>query len=166
MNEDFIRCYIGDIHFSMLEAVQRESGKFNEWQLMKGSEFDYKRSYGYEENFMRDEPLLEALAKRSVIAETRQPESVKKSILWTNALNIADVLTLLSLARARYYPTLAVERNLGQKYSIGWGLMAEEVAGRQDIILINKLGSFISETLTFFEKNPSWLEESGLKPSV
>lgn len=76
------------------------------------------------------------------------------------------MLTLLSLARARYYPTLAVEKNLGQKYSIGWGLIAEEVAGRQDIIPISKLGSFISETLTFFEKNSSWLEESGFKPSI
>jgi len=166
MDDDFIRCYIGDISLITLRDVQRESGKFSEWELLQGAEFDHKHSYGHKEIFDRDELLLEALAKRSVIAETRQPESVKKSILWTNALNIADVLTLLSLARARYYPTLAVEKNLGQKYSIGWGLMAEEVAGRQDIILISKLGSFISETLTFFEKNPSWLEESGFKPSI
>lgn len=62
MGEDFVRCYIGDIHLSMLETVQRESGKFNEWELMQGSEFDYKHSYGCEENFIRDEPLLEALA--------------------------------------------------------------------------------------------------------
>lgn len=166
MDEDFVRCYIGDIHLSMLKTVQRESGKFDEWELIQGSEFDYKHSYGYKENFIRDEPLLEALAKRSVIAETRQPTSVKPSILWKNALNIADVLTLLSLARARYHPTFAIEKNIGQQHSIGWGLIAEEVAGRQDIILISKLGVFISEALTFIENNPGWLEERGFIPSI
>ncbi len=166
MGEDFVRRYIGDIHLSMLETVQRESGKFNEWELIQGSEFDYKHSYGYKENLIRDESLLEALAKRSVIAETRMPKNVKPSILWANALNIADVLTLLSLARARYHSTLAIEENLGTSYSISWGLMAREVVGYWDIVSISNLGIFISEALTFIENNPSWLEESGFTPSI
>ena len=29
MDEDFVRCYIGDIHLFMLETIQRESDKFN-----------------------------------------------------------------------------------------------------------------------------------------
>jgi len=133
---------------------------------MQGSEFDYKHSYGYKENLIRDESLLDALAKRSVIAETRQPKSVKSSILWANALNIADVLTLLSLARARYYSTLAVEKSLGPEYSIGWGLMAREVVGNWDIVSISNLGGFISEAITYIENDPNWLDESGFKPSI
>ena len=101
----------------MLETVQRESGKFDEWELIQGSEFEHKRSYGYKEINLQDESLLWALAKRSVIAETKQP-----SILWANASNMADVLTLLSLARARYYSALAVEKNQGSNYSISWEL--------------------------------------------
>ncbi|GAG02135.1 unnamed protein product, partial [marine sediment metagenome] len=97
---------------------------------------------------------------------TRKPESVKPSILWANALNIADVLTLLSLARARYYSTLAVEKSLGPEYSIGWGLIAREVVGNWDIVSISNLGRFISEALTFIENNPSWLKESGFTPSI
>ena len=85
MSEDFVRCYIGDISLPILKTVQRESDKFPEWELSQGAEFDYKHSYGYENVFDRDELLLEALAKRSVIAETRQPESVKTSIIWKNA---------------------------------------------------------------------------------
>lgn len=166
MGEDFIRCYIGDISLITLKGVQRESGKFDEWELMDGAKFDHKQSYGYREISKRDELLLEALAKRSVIAETRQPESVKPSILWANALNIADVLTLLSLARARYYLTSAVEKNLGPKYSISWGLMAREIAGNWDIVSISNFGKFISEALTFIKNNPSWLEESGFIPSI
>jgi len=166
MGEDFIRCYIGDISLITLKGVQEKSGKFDEWELMDGTKFDHKQSYGYRSILERDESLLEALAKRCVIAETRQPESVKPSILWTNALNIADVLTLLSLARARYYLTSAVEKNLGPKYSISWGLMAIEIAGNWDIVSISNLGRFISEALTFIENNPSWLEESGFIPSI
>lgn len=165
MAEDFIRCYIGDTSLITLKGVQRESGKFDEWELMDGMKFDHKQSYGYRSILKRDESLLEALAKRSVIAETRQPENVKPSILWKNALNIADVLTLLSLARAKYHSTLAVEKNLGPKYSIGWGL-AKEVAGQSDIVSISNFGKFISEALTFIENNPSWLEESGFIPSI
>jgi len=150
----------------MLKTIQRESGKFNEWELMQGSEFDYKHSYGYKENLIRDEPLLEALAKRSVIAETRQPTSVESSKLWDNALNIADVLTLLSLARARYYSTLAVEKSLEPEYSIGWGLIPRDIAGNWDIVSISNLGKFIAEALVFIEKNPNWLEESGFVPSI
>ena len=117
-----------------MRNVQQESGKFDEWELMQGSEFNHKQSYGYKQIFERDELLLEALAKRSVIAETRQPEIIKPSLLWNNALNIADVLTLLSVARARYYSTLAVEKNSGQHYSIGWGLMAREISGNWDFL--------------------------------
>lgn len=165
MSEDFIRYYIGDIHFSMLETIQRESGKFNEWELIQGSEFDYKQSYGYEETFIQDELLLEALAKRSVITETRQPKSVKASILWANASNIADVLTMLSLARTSYNSTLAFEKKLGTSHSIGWGLIPRDVAGNWNTVSISNIGRFISEALTFLENNPSWLEDSGFIPS-
>ncbi len=166
MGEDFVRCYIGDVHLSMLETIQQESGIFNEWELMPGSDFDYKESYGYKEVFEKEEMLLDAIAKRSVIAETRQPENVKKSILWNKALNIADVITLLSLARARYYSTLAIERSLGDRFSISWGLIPREDAGNRDIVTIANLGRFISEALAFIEVNPKWLEESGFKPSI
>ncbi len=166
MSKDFIRYYIGNIHLSMLEAVQRKSGKFNEWKLLEDSEFDYKQSYGYEENFIRDEPLLEALAKRSVIAETRQPESVKPSILWPKASNIADALTLVSLASARHYSILAIEKKLGTSYGITWGLIPRDVAGNwNNIVSISNFGRFISEALTFLEDNPGWLEDSGFIPS-
>ena len=166
MSEDFVRCYIGDIHFRMLKDIQRESGKFNEWELLEGAEFDHEHSYGYISVFERDESLLEALAKRSVIAETRQPENVKPSILWANALNIADVLTLLSLARARYHSTLAIEKKSGTSHSISWGLMAREAASPWEIVPLSNLGRFISEALTFLENNPSWLEGSGFFPSL
>lgn len=166
MSEYFVRYYIGGIHFSMLETVQRESGKFNEWELMQGSEFDYKHSYGYKEDFIQDEPLLEALAKRSVIAETKQPTSVKPSILWVEASNIADILTLLSLARGRYH-SVVIENNLRQSRGINWlGLTIGELEGNWDIILIRNLGGFISEALTYIDNNRSWLEESGFIPSV
>ena len=166
MGEDFVRCYIGDIHLSMLETIQRESGKFDEWELTDGTKFDHKQSYGYKSISKRDESLLETLAQRSVIAETRQPASAKPSILWNNALNIADVITLLSLARARYYSTLAIEKNLGPKYSIGWGLITGEMAGNWDIVSISNLGGFITEALTFIENNLSRLKENGFIPCI
>lgn len=166
MSEDFVRCYIGDISFFTLRNVQRESGELEEWELMQGSEFSHKQSYGYKQIFKRDELLLEALAKRSVIAESRQPEIIKPSLLWSNALNIADVLTLLSIARARYYPTQAVERNSGQHYSIGWGLLAREVTGNWDVVPISNLGPFVSRALAFIEQSPSWLEDTGFVPSI
>jgi hypothetical protein len=166
MSEDFVRCYIGDISLFTLRNVQQESGIFDEWELMDGSEFNHKQSYGYKQVFKRDELLLEALAKRSVIAETKQPEIIKPSLFWNNALNIADVLTLLSVARARYYSTLAVEKNAGQHYSIGWGLMAREMSGNWDVVSISNLGRFVSQALTFIEQNPNWLEETGFFPGI
>ena len=84
---------------------------------MQGSEFNHKESYGYKEILDRDELLLQAIAKRSVIAENRQPSGVKPSFIWNNALIIADVLTLLSVARARYYSCLAVESKKTSKAS-------------------------------------------------
>jgi len=166
MSEDFIRCYIGDISLITLKNVQRRSGKFDDWELTQGSQFKLKQSYGYNQLFTRDEALIEALAKRSVIAENRQPQNSKPSLIWNNALLIADVLTLLSIARARYYPTLVVEKNLRDKYSIGWGVMTPETAGNWDIVPISNLGQFISVALTFIEQNPSWLEDSGFTPSI
>jgi len=166
MGQDFIRCFIGDISINTLRGVQRGSGKFDDWQLMDGSQFEYKNSYGYKPVFARDEVLIEALAKRSVVAENRQPQKVAPSLMWNNALLIADVLTLLSLARARYYPTLLIERRLGKKHSIGWGIMSPETAGSWDIVSFSKFGHFISEALTFIEQNPSWLKDSGFIPSI
>lgn len=169
MSDDFIRCYIGNIHFSMLETVQGKSGKFNEWELSQGSDFNLKKSYGYYEDAFipaHDELLLEALAKRSVIAETKQPASVKPSIFWQNSENIADVLTLLSLARGQYHPISAIESRRGGEHGTGWDLIPEDVTGDWDIVSISNLGGFISEALTFVESNPSWLEDSGFIPSL
>ena len=167
MSEDFVRCYIGYIHFEMLRNIQQESGKFNEWELIRSSDFSLKKSYGYRDGIHKqDELMLDAIAQRSIIAETRQPKSVKTSIFWNNALSIADVLTLLSLARARYYSAFAIERNLGENYSISWGLIPRDIAGNWDIVSISNFGKFISEALTFIEKNPNWLEESGFVPSL
>lgn len=166
MGEDFVRCYIGDISLSTLRNVQQECRRLDEWELMQGSEFNHKGSYGYKEISDRDELLLQAIAKRSVIAETRQPASIKLSFIWNNALIIADVLTLLSVARARYYSCLAVEKNLAEDYSIAWGVMTREIAGSWDIVPIAKLGTFVSEGLGLIEQNPSWLEETGFVPSI
>lgn len=166
MSQDFVRCYIGDISLFTLRNVQQECGKLDEWELMQGLEFDHKESYGYKEILDRDELLLQAVAKRSVIAETRQPASIKPSFMWSNALIIADVLTLLSVARARYYSCLAVEKNLAQSYSIAWGVVTREIAGNWDIVPISNLGRFVSEGLSLIEQNPSWLEETGFVPSI
>jgi hypothetical protein len=168
MSEDVVRCYIGYIHFEMLRNIQQESGKLDEWELIRSSDFDLKNSYGYRKDIWKqqDELMLEAIAQRSIIAETREPRSVKPSIFWNNALDIADVLTLLSLARARYYSAFAIEKNLGKNHSISWGLIPRDIAGIWDIIPISNLGSFISGALTFIEENPSWLEERGFVPSI
>lgn len=166
MSEDFVRCYIGDISLITLENVRQECGRLDEWELMQGSEFNHKESYGYKEIFDRDELLLQAIAKRSVISETRQPTSIKPSFIWNNALIIADVLTLLSVARARYYSFLAVEKNLAENYSIAWGAMTREIAGNWDIVPITHLGTFVSEGLASIEQNRGWLEEIGFVPSI
>ncbi len=168
MSEDFIRHYIGNVHFQMLENFQQESGKFNEWKLLQGSEFDYKHSYGYKENFIQDELLLEELAKRSVIAEARQPDSLKPSKFWKYKYggSIFDVLTLLSLARAEYCPISATEEKRGNKHSIIWDLMPRDVRVNYNIVPIDNLGGFIAKALTYIENNPSWLKASGFIPSI
>lgn len=168
MNQDFCRCYIGDISLHILQEVQREIKELNEWELLVGAEFNYKESYGYTEGIWeRNELLLQALAKRSVIAETRNPNNVKPSLIWNNALNIADVILLLSIAHARYYSTLAVERSTGPRYSISWGVMVRgELSGDLDIVPLSDLGRFISEALKFIEQNGSWLQETGFTPSI
>lgn len=168
MSKDFCRCYIGDISLDTLQQVQKESQKLSEWELLVGSDFNYEESYGYREGISEDdELLLEALAKRSVIAETRYPNNVEPSLIWNNALIIADVITLLSVARARYYPTLAVERSIGPRYSISWGVMVRrELWGGYDIVCLSDLGGFVFEALTFIEQNLSWLQETGFIPSI
>jgi hypothetical protein len=166
MGEDFVRCYIGNIRFFTLKDVLRASGKLDEWELLEGAKFNHKQSYGYKQVIERDELLLEALAKRSVVAETKQPKVVRPSLLWNNALDIADALTLLSLARAKYHPILAVERNSGHRYSIGWGLMARQESGNWDVVSIDNLGQFVSGALFFIEHNPAWLKETGFIPSL
>ena len=167
MSEDFVRCYIGYISLTTLKVIQQESSRLNEWNLSQGSDFNLKESYGYREGiWKRDELMLDAIAQRCIIAETRQPDSVKPSIFWNNALNIADVLTLLSLAHARYYSAFAIERKKGEQYSISWGLITREISLNWDIVSTSNLGKFISEALTFIEQNPKWLEESGFTPSI
>lgn len=168
MNQDFCRCYIGDISLHILQEVQREIKELNEWELLVGAEFNYKESYGYRDGIWeRDELLLQALAKRSVIAETRNPNNVKPSLIWNNALMIADVITLLSVAHARYYSTLAIERSIGPRYSISWGVMVrQELSGDFDIVSLSNLGRFIFEALKFIEQNRSSLQETGFIPSI
>lgn len=166
MGEDFVRCYIGDISLFTLRNVLEEIGRFDDWELMQGSDFEHKKSYGYKEVFVRDQSLIEALAKRSVIAENKQPENCQASLIWNNALLIADVLTLLSIARARYYSTLVVEKNVGDKYSISWGMLTPEIAGSWDIVTISNLGRFISGAVAVIEQNPNCLRESGFIPSI
>lgn len=169
MTEDFYRWYIGDLSLTTLETVQRESGRFNEWELLHGSDLNLKESYGYRDRgdiLKQDELMLEAVAQRSIIVEARRPASVGRSVLWHDALNMADVLTLLSLARARYYSAFARERKLGNSYSISWGLMTRGSALNWDIVPISNLGKFISEALAFIEENSNWLKESGFDPSI
>ena len=166
MTELFVRCYIGNISLSTLRSVQRESGKFDEWELFQGSKFDRKQHYGYKKHLDQDELLLDGLAKRSVIAEAKQPERVKPSLIWKKVLNFADVITLLSLARAKYYPTIAVERGKEDGYSIAWGVMTREEASNRDIVSISNLGTFVREALTYIENNSSWLIDSGFNPSI
>jgi hypothetical protein len=87
MNRDFVRYYISNIDFSILETVQQESGKFDEWELSQGSDFILSRSYGYRADLIlaHDKLLLQVLAKRSVISETKQPTRVNPSKLWARA---------------------------------------------------------------------------------
>lgn len=167
MSEDFCRCYIGDISLYTLRQVQNTCQKLNQWELMDGTKFNYKESYGYREGIWeRDELLLHALAKRSVIAETKCPENIKPSLLWNNALIIADVLTLLSIARSRYYSTLAIERSLREKYSISWGVLVRELSGNSDIVPISDLGRFVFEAINFIEQSPLWLRDTCFVPSI
>jgi hypothetical protein len=167
MNRDFVRYYISNIDFSILETVQQESGKFDEWELSQGSDFILSRSYGYRADLIlaHDKLLLQVLAKRSVISETKQPTRVNPSKLWARASNIVDILTLLSLARGRYY-SVVVENNRGQTHGISWGLITEELEGNWDIVPINNLGGFVSEALTYIDNKPRELEASGFTPSV
>ncbi len=165
--EEFVRCYIGNIHLKLIQNIQQQSGKFHEWTLISGSEFTLRDSYGYVEGISKQyELILNAIAQNSVIAETKSPREVRQSILWHNALNIADVLTLLSIARVKYYSTHAVEKSFGDKYSISWGLIPEDDPGIRDIIPIDDLGKFISETMDSISRNPQYLQDNGFNPSI
>jgi hypothetical protein len=167
MSGDFVGCYIAaNISLSTLRGVLQKSGKFDDWELIQGSDFKLKESYGYQERFEKYELLLEALAKRSVIAENKQLDKSKPSLIWNNALLIADVLTLLSIARAKYYHTILVERQLADKYTLSFGVMTSDMSGNRDIVPLSNLGQFVSEALTLIEHNRNWLKESGFLPSI
>ena len=58
---NYVRCYISDINIITLKAIQTESKKFDEWELIQGSSFNFKESYGYQGVFEREEALLEAI---------------------------------------------------------------------------------------------------------
>ena len=146
MSEDFFRWYIGYIDLSTLQTIQRDSGRFNEWDLSQGSGFNLEESYGYIDIPRRDKSMLEAIAQRTIIAEARQPEDVKRSLFWNDALGLADVITLLSLARARYYSAFARERKMKNEYGISWGVIPRDIEGTWDIVSIGNLGNFISES--------------------
>lgn len=167
MSENFVRCYIGELSLHTLEIIQKESGLLNDWIAIPSSKFVHKESYGYMEVFIQDELLIEAIAKRSsVIAENRQPEKSEHSLIWKNALLIEDVLRFISLARAKNYPTLLVEKQLETKYSLSYGLSTSEVGVNRDIVPISNLGQFISLSLTYIKKNTNWLKESGFVPAI
>lgn len=167
MGEDFVRYYIGNISSNTLRIVMQKSGKFDEWQLIDGSKFELEKSYGYEHNSVRDgdKALIKALAKRCVIAENRNPKGVQPSIIWNNSLVITDILTFLSLARAKNYPILIVEKNLGDQYTVGFGVTTL-ATDNKDIVSFGNLSQFISKSLTLIERNPDWLKDSGFDPSI
>ena len=166
MGMDFIRYYIGDISIVTLQRIQKESGKFDDWILISGSDFKYSDSYGYEQIENTHEKWIELLRGRSVIAENREPNNIEDSFIWLNASRMADILILLSIARAKYYPRLLFEKNLGDNYSFQIGLITREEPGNRDIVEISNLGQFISEALTFIERNRNWLKDSAFVPSI
>lgn len=166
MGKDFIRYYIGDISIVTLQTVQRESRKFDDWILISGSDFEYRKSYGYEQIEGRHEEWIELIRKRSVIVENRQPDDIRDSLIWLNASRLADIITLLSIARAKYYPRLLFEKKLGGNYSLQIGLITQEEPENRDIVNISNLGRFICEALNFIEQDPDWLKDSGFKPSI
>lgn len=166
MSGDFIRCYIGDIALSTLKNVQRESGKFDEWELFQGRDFDRTTDNESQDQFDPEELLLKGLARRCVIAETRQPDIVKPSLIWNNGLNLADVLTMLSIARGRYLSALLVEKHIGSHYSTSKGIISGGLGGTWDIVPLSNLGKFVFEALEFIKESPTWLEESGFTPSI
>lgn len=165
MANDFIRYYIGNMSLYTFEKVRKESRKFDDWVLISGTDFKYSESYGYEQIEGTHEAWIELLRKYSVIAEHRNPKEAGSSFLWHGAPLLADVLTLLSLARAQHYGVLFWERNLGN-YEAGRGLWYRETSTTHVIMPISNLGQFISEALTFIEQNPSWLKDSGFNPSI
>ncbi len=166
MSADFIRYYIVDIALSTLKNVQRESGKFDEWELFQGRDFDRKTGNESQDQFDPEELLLKGLARRCVIAETKQPDKVKPSLIWNNAFNLTDALTMLSIARGRYLSALLVEKHIGSQYSTSNGIISKGLDGRWDIVPLSNLGKFVFEALEFIKENPTWLEESGFIPSI
>jgi hypothetical protein len=165
MSDDFVRCYIPDMSLATLRAVQEESGRLVGWRLVQGREFDLERSYGYEHG-IEEKDLLAAVAKRCIIAENRNPAGTKPSLIWNNALDIADVLTLLSIARGRFVSASFVEKKIGTKYTLSRALIVPEIAGRWDIVPIERFGSFIREAMGHIERYPDWLKDSGFTPSI
>jgi hypothetical protein len=150
----------------MLKTIQQTSGKFNEWNLIQGSELDFQNNFDGIDDL--DKSLLEVLAKRTVIAETRQPRSIKRSVFWEYeyAGSILDVMTLLSLARTNYHPILATEEKIGDKIIPHFDLISTDISNNFDIIPITNLGQFISDSLTFIENNPDWLTDNGFIPGI
>jgi hypothetical protein len=169
---DFIRYYIGNISSHTFRVIQRDSGKFDDWKLIESSKFNHETSYGYEQILdfnpfsNQDKARIDSIIQRSsIIAENREPGIREPSLLWNNASDIADVLTLLSLARASYYPRLLVEKNIGHNYTLQWGIVTPEEAGRLDIVPFKNLGQFIAGAMDFIKQNPGWLKASGFIPS-
>lgn len=167
MSGDFIRCYIGDISIITLQSVLKECNRFNEWELIPSSEFNREKSYGYKEISDKDEQLIRAYIKySSVVAETKQPDLSKPSLIWNNGLLIADVLALLSIAHCKDYQAFLVEKHLKDKYSWGFGRVSHVIEGSRNIVRIDRLEHFISNSLDFIEQNPNWMKETGFIPSI
>ncbi len=167
MSEDFVRCYIRDISIGTLQNVLQRCGRFNEWELIPSQRFVHNESYGYKKTSDNDDQLTEAYIKRSsVIAETKRPDLSKPSLIWNNSLLIADVLSLLSIAHCKDYEAFLVEKNLKDKYSLGFGRISHIREGSRNIVRIDKLEHFISNSLDCIEQNPDWMRQTGFIPSI
>lgn len=167
MNNNFVRCYIGNVSLYTLQQVQKQTGRLDEWQLFDAWGFDHKTSYGYASFSPENEALIDAVAKRcSIIAETKQPEKSPPALIWKNALLIADVLTLLSLAHARHCHTLLVEKQLGGKHSLTQVIISPTTTDSSEIVPFSGLSSFINAGLGLLKGNRKSLKDNGFIPSI
>lgn len=164
---DFVRCYIENISPYYISFFQNECPVLDGWIFCWGPDFDYESSYGYQPGiWLADSTFIMAAKERSIIAENRSPATAKKSIIWNNALIISDVITLLGISQGHYISIVAIERKIGTKYSINRGLFTGDDQGYLGLVPLNRLNSFINDSIKFMEENTDWLQKSGFKPAI